>query len=225
MTTIAMITGPTATMLRSSVARSCGLQPILLRAAACQYSTTTLGPFAVRAKSTIAKSIRPFSPRTSPIVQATKPFAASISFPQPAAARRQASTTSSTTTTPSSHDQDATAAAQAAAASQQKAAANPNPDMPPLDWNTFFKLRKTRRWWQVSFSIIMSIGGGAAGGMFLAGGGADWVTGQIPLDPIVTLGLMTFAFMAMGWLVGPSIGSQIFYMFNKKFRAPMHLVS
>lgn len=41
---------------------------------------------------------------------------------------------------------------------------------------------------------------------------------QIPLDPFVTLGLMTVSCGLMGWLAGPSIGSQVFYIANRKLK-------
>lgn len=44
---------------------------------------------------------------------------------------------------------------------------------------------------------------------------------QIPLDPFVTLGLMTLACAAMGWLVGPSIGNQVFYLMNHRLKGQM----
>lgn len=50
---------------------------------------------------------------------------------------------------------------------------------------------------------------------------AEPVVMQIPLDPFVTLGLMTLACAAMGWLVGPSIGNQVFYLLNHRLKAQM----
>jgi len=49
------------------------------------------------------------------------------------------------------------------------------------------------------------------------------VVGQIPLDPFVTLGLMTLGFAALGWLAGPSLGSTVFYALNRKYQAQMTL--
>lgn len=57
--------------------------------------------------------------------------------------------------------------------------------------------------------------------MLLSTGVAEPVIGQIPLDPILTLGLMTFACVGMGWLVGPSIGSQVFYALNRRHKKQM----
>lgn len=111
------------------------------------------------------------------------------------------------------------------AAQRAEAYARSNPDMPPLDWNSFFQLRKTRRRWQVGFSALMSVGFGAAGAVVLGSGAADALTGQIPLDPILTLGLITLGCTAMGWVVGPSVGNAVFYLIKRKYKAPMTVVS
>lgn len=55
----------------------------------------------------------------------------------------------------------------------------------------------------------------------LSAGVAEPLVMQIPLDPFVTLGLMTLACAAMGWLVGPSIGNQVFYLMNHRLKAQM----
>jgi import inner membrane translocase subunit TIM23 len=113
------------------------------------------------------------------------------------------------------HDRDAVAAARVAKAAQA------NPDEPPLDWNTFFKLRKTRRRWQLAFSVISSLLGGTSGALVLSTGAAEALVSQVPLDPMITLGLMTFGSAALGWLVGPALGSQVFYATNRKYKKQM----
>lgn len=60
-----------------------------------------------------------------------------------------------------------------------------------------------------------------AGGLFvgagvLSTGLAEPLVSQVPLDPIFTLGGLTLVFAAAGWLVGPSIGGQVFYMLNRR---------
>ncbi|KAG5913353.1 TIM23 complex component [Claviceps sorghi] len=44
---------------------------------------------------------------------------------------------------------------------------------------------------------------------------------QVPLDPFVTLGLMTLSCAGLGWLIGPSIGNQVFYLMNHRLKAQM----
>ncbi|KAL6862613.1 TIM23 complex component [Amphichorda felina] len=101
------------------------------------------------------------------------------------------------------------------AAGAQKSAGAP----PPLDWNTFFKLRLRRRRIQVFFSATMGVVGFAAGAALLPTGLAEPLVSQIPLDPFISLGLLTVAFAGVGWLVGPSIGSQVFYMANRRLKS------
>lgn len=215
-----MIASTTTVMLRSGVTRGgCALQPILLRSTtSCPYSTiTAASPFAsVRSKLSDPTSTpspagaRPTPASSSPVLtlcrQASTPSKA-------AAGRRHASS--------STPDQDADVAAATRAAQRAEEYARSNPDMPPLDWNSFFQLRKTRRRWQVGFSALMSVGFGAAGAVVLGSGAADALTGQIPLDPILTLGLITLGCTAMGWVVGPSVGNAVFYLIKRKYKAPM----
>lgn len=220
-----MIASTTTVMLRSGVARGgCALQPILLRSTtSCPYSTiTAASPFAsVRSKlsdsppTPTSAGARPTtSTSSSPILTLRRqPGTPSTA----AAGRRHASS--------STRDHDADAAAASRAAQRAEEYARSNPDMPPLDWNSFFQLRKTRRRWQVGFSALMSLGCGAAGAVVLGSGAADALTGQIPLDPILTLGLITLGCTAMGWVVGPSLGNAVFYLIKRKYKAPMTVVS
>ncbi|KAL2759027.1 hypothetical protein ACRALDRAFT_1028978 [Sodiomyces alcalophilus JCM 7366] len=87
-----------------------------------------------------------------------------------------------------------------------------------LDWNTFFKLRKARRRWQVAFSALAMLASGTGGAIFLSTGAADPVLSQIPLDPFITLGMMVLGFSALGWLAGPSLGSAVFNMLNRQWK-------
>lgn len=193
-----MLTSTTTSMLRLGVGRP-SLQPALLLrtpATCCTYSTI---------KPAAPLSLRQLTPTTKP-------------SPTPrASAIRKISTTPSPARETSNHDLDAAAASQIAS----HAAPAANPSEPPLDWNTFFRLRKTRRRWQLLFSVSSSLAAGTAGALVLTTGAADALVSQIPLDPMITLGLMVFASAAMGWLVGPSLGSQVFYAINKKFKNQM----
>ena len=99
----------------------------------------------------------------------------------------------------------------------EQVSSDPARTAPPLDWNTFFKLRLKRRRIQVFFSATMGIVGFVAGVALLPTGIAEPLVSQIPLDPFISLGLLTIAFAGAGWLVGPSIGSQVFYLTNGRF--------
>lgn len=92
---------------------------------------------------------------------------------------------------------------------------------PALDWDSFFKLRLRRRRIQLLFSVTTGLLGGAAGTVFLAEGFAEPLIAQIPLDPFFTLGIMTMACAGMGWLIGPTLGNQVFYIVNRRFKTQM----
>ena len=112
-------------------------------------------------------------------------------------------------------------AAAASASSSSSAASSSSATPSKLDWNSFFKLRLKRRRIQLVFSVGTGLLGGAAGAILLSTGMAEPLVMQIPLDPFVTLGLMTLACAGMGWLGGPSIGNQVFYLLNHRYKAQM----
>lgn len=95
---------------------------------------------------------------------------------------------------------------------------NPASQPPPLDWNTFFKLRMRRRRIQVFFSLLSSAGGLFIGAGILSTGLAEPLVAQVPLDPIYTLGGLTLVVAAAGWLVGPTLGGQVFYLINRSLK-------
>ncbi|KAL6912856.1 hypothetical protein ACHAPO_007638 [Fusarium lateritium] len=97
-------------------------------------------------------------------------------------------------------------------------AQQPAPGLPALDWNSFFKLRVKRRRYQILFSVTNGMFAGSAGAIFLSTGSAEPIISQIPLDPFMTLGLMTLAFSGLGWLSGPSMGNQVFYILNRQWK-------
>jgi hypothetical protein len=49
----------------------------------------------------------------------------------------------------------------------------------------------------------------------------DALVSQIPLDPFITLGLITFTCGGIGWLTGPIVGTGVFNLRNRKFKAQM----
>lgn len=94
-----------------------------------------------------------------------------------------------------------------------------------LTWNAFFKLRKTRRRIQLGSSVGTSFGGMLAGAQALAVSDMDSLVGQVPLDPFITLGLITFSCGGIGWLLGPIVGTGIFNTMNRKYIPDMAAVS
>lgn len=107
-----------------------------------------------------------------------------------------------------------------AVASPSSPAASAAAEARKLDWNSFFTLRKTRRRYQVACSLATMLLGGTVAGAVLVDLDMDWM-GKIPLDPFVTLGLMTMGSAALGWLAGPSLGSAIFYTVKRGIKQPM----
>lgn len=198
-----MLSSTATTMLRAGVSRSSGaLQPMLLRSAACPCS-----PFTKLQQQTT--SVRPLS---------TTPSALVLRFraQQQAVQQLRKASTSSSTRPRSDAELDASAA-EAAAAAQQAAHAGE----PVLDWNTFFKLRKTRRRVQLVFSVIMTLVASGAGGAVLSTGVADSLVSQVPLEPMFAIGLMTASFGALGWLMGPAMGGMVFNAMKSKYRGQM----
>ncbi|KAI9662208.1 MAG: TIM23 complex component [Trizodia sp. TS-e1964] len=92
-----------------------------------------------------------------------------------------------------------------------------------LDWNNFFKLRKSRR----RFNVVASVGTSAATTLLgvsilsrqdLESFGANTFFG---MDPFILLGLATAGFGTVGWLAGPIFGSLAFKMGNKRISGEM----
>ena len=57
--------------------------------------------------------------------------------------------------------------------------------------------------------------------MLLVNQDPEWLLGQIPMDPIFSLGLLTMACAGLGWLAGPSLGSALFHLFRRGVKQPM----
>lgn len=104
----------------------------------------------------------------------------------------------------------------ASGASAAEVSSTKSSGSPALDWNTFFKLRLQRRRIQLLFSVVSGVAGSAGGAIALTSGIAEPLLTQVPLDPFITLGLMVVACGGMGWLLGPILGSQIFYVINRR---------
>ncbi|KAL6818365.1 mitochondrial import protein Pam17 domain-containing protein [Trichoderma sp. SZMC 28013] len=145
----------------------------------------------------------------------SKPSASALSSPRPSivslVARRSSSPTSSSSSVRLYSSSSPSSAATGSSSSS----------VPALDWNSFFKLRLRRRRIQLLFSVVTGLIGGAAGTIFLAEGFAEPLIAQIPLDPFFTLGIMTMACAGLGWLIGPTLGNQVFYIINRRFKTQM----
>lgn len=107
----------------------------------------------------------------------------------------------------------------ASTAADSSIRANPNqsPSNLVLDWNNFFRLRTSRRRYSLASSIVCSIGVTGAMFVFLSTQPemADEVTKLIPLDPVVSMGILTFAATFAGWLIGPIFGNTIWKLLHR----------
>ena len=141
-----------------------------------------------------------------------------------AAARFQTPRISQSTTLPATKTtmtKTTIRAASSASPTTSSTAADLQASQQPLDWNTFFALRKKRRRYQVASSVVFAALGVTGGSIVLGSGAMDWLVGQFPLDPLIALGILTIAFGVLGWLAGPSVGSQLFYLRNSRWKAQM----
>ena len=94
---------------------------------------------------------------------------------------------------------------------------NPPATSVVLNWNDFFKLRKTRRTYSLISSIIFSMGSCAATAITLTESPdiQDQLTKLIPADPFITLGIVTMSGLLLGWLIGPVFGNGLWRLFHR----------
>ncbi|POS85624.1 hypothetical protein EPUL_001300 [Erysiphe pulchra] len=109
--------------------------------------------------------------------------------------------------------------------SSKKEIPNTNNTELTLDWNTFFQLRKKRRWYQQFFSFTASLGGVISATQILMHSDLEAFlsVSQISLDPFITLGLVTFTCGGLGWLLGPAAGTILFNWKNRELRAQIEI--
>lgn len=86
-----------------------------------------------------------------------------------------------------------------------------------LDWNTFFKLRMSRRRYSLASSIVSStlVTGAAFYGLSTFPEAADELTKLVPLDPVISMGLITLGATFLGWLIGPIFGNTLWKLLNR----------
>ncbi|RYO97629.1 hypothetical protein DL764_007266 [Monosporascus ibericus] len=190
-----------------------------LGARGLQLQTTafTRGAVGICPYSTFASSLAQRQCTVSPQEGASKSISSPLKTRPVSAAARKAPQGQFTTT----QRRHASAAASAASPSP-KSSANANAKTTPaLDWDTFFRLRKTRRRFQLASSVLTTLAGGGAGALLLVNQDLEWLVNNIPMDPFFSLGLLTLAFSGLGWLAGPVLGSAIFHLFRRGVKQPM----
>lgn len=81
-----------------------------------------------------------------------------------------------------------------------------------LTWNDFFALRRTRRRIGQGCSVVGAVGVTYYGLTTMINNGYDaTLSAQLGgFDPFMLMGLSTLGMMAVGWLVGPIFGNQVF---------------
>ncbi|TVY22148.1 Presequence translocated-associated motor subunit pam17, mitochondrial [Lachnellula hyalina] len=188
----------TAPTLRTA-AMSCRLQPTLLTTSSFHTSTHT--PLRVQDSSSTCRV--PLSKRH-------------VSFKKPAIC------TSSISVRYASSVPNPSPITAASTNTTRPAKPSPRPsDQERLSWNTFFTLRKTRRRYQLGSSITTSLTSFVGGAEILLASDMDSLVSQFPLDPFITLGIITFLCGGAGWLVGPIVGTSMFNWRNRGVRDQM----
>lgn len=95
-----------------------------------------------------------------------------------------------------------------------------------LDWNSFFKLRTSRRRYTLASSIIASIASTITGVQVLSQQDLESLGAQVMgLDPFVVLGLATAACGAVGWLAGPFLGNAVWRLVYRRYKPAFLMVS
>ncbi|EXJ79343.1 hypothetical protein A1O3_08845 [Capronia epimyces CBS 606.96] len=95
--------------------------------------------------------------------------------------------------------------------------ASPSSSSSILDWNTFFRLRTSRRRYALTSSILTSVASTAAAVVTFSEvpAVADNITKLIPTDPFISMGVATFGATFLGWLIGPAFGNTIWRLLHR----------
>ncbi|GAQ33869.1 presequence translocated-associated motor subunit PAM17 [Aspergillus tubingensis] len=88
-----------------------------------------------------------------------------------------------------------------------------------LDWDSFFKLRASRRRYSLASSIVSSLFTTVIGVQVLSTQDLESLGAQVMgLDPFVVLGMATAACGAAGWLVGPFVGNAVWGLVYRRYK-------
>ncbi|ORY34677.1 mitochondrial import protein Pam17 [Naematelia encephala] len=80
----------------------------------------------------------------------------------------------------------------------------------PLAWPRYFALRRQRRLWSTLTTIPTTVAGLLGGGSYFASLEADPTQLIMGIEPMFVYGGATFGCMALGYLLGPTLGSSLF---------------
>jgi import inner membrane translocase subunit TIM23 len=100
----------------------------------------------------------------------------------------------------------------ASSSPSQPAASPASSAQTQLTWNDFFALRRTRRRIGQACSGVGAIGVSYYGLTTMISNGYDSVlSAQLGgFDPVMLMGMSTVGMLAVGWLIGPIFGNQVF---------------
>ncbi|KAJ5239361.1 Presequence translocated-associated motor subunit pam17 [Penicillium chermesinum] len=88
-----------------------------------------------------------------------------------------------------------------------------------LDWNSFFKLRASRRRYSLASSVVSSLVSTTVGVQVLSSQDLESLGAQVMgLDPFIVLGLATAACGAVGWLLGPMVGNGVWGLIYRRYK-------
>lgn len=95
-----------------------------------------------------------------------------------------------------------------------------------LDWNSFFKLRASRRRYSLASSVASALVSTTVGVQVLSSQDLESLGAQVMgLDPFIVLGMATAACGAVGWLLGPVVGNGIWGLVYRRFLPSVKTVS
>ncbi|KAM0792593.1 hypothetical protein ACM66B_005254 [Microbotryomycetes sp. NB124-2] len=92
-----------------------------------------------------------------------------------------------------------------------------------LDWPTFFNLRRSQRRVGLVTSIPTTFLGFSLGANYFATKEADPTDTIMGIEPIWAYAIATVACGAFGWLVGPSLGNQMWRLTHRKVLKSMEV--
>jgi mitochondrial import inner membrane translocase subunit TIM23 len=89
---------------------------------------------------------------------------------------------------------------------------------PALDWNTFFRLRTTRRYYSLTSSLLGLTSTATLTAIFLTmyPDQSDTLIKLIPMDPIISTGITMTISMLAGWLIGPIFGNGLWRLLYRR---------
>ncbi|KAL4916066.1 Presequence translocated-associated motor subunit pam17, mitochondrial [Aspergillus aurantiobrunneus] len=170
-----------------------------------RLSPTTLNPIASQTSSSLYQTIS-LKTQTRPSSTSTVRFPRYTPTLQISSSRPQASVA-----TPCLKLNQTTCVRSNSTAARQEAA--------KLDWNSFFKLRASRRRYTLASSIVCSAASTMVGVQVLSSQNLENLGAQVMgLDPFIVLGMATAACGAAGWLVGPFLGNAVWGLVNRQYR-------